>query len=688
MMYKFLQMSPEIMDSKRYNSKTDIWSLGCILYEMMCLKLPFEGDSMTQLCQNIQTGSGAVICKTLAYSTALKDLCKDMLQKNSVLRPGINAILGRPVVKSRISSFLDASKKRREFSHTVLHGMQILAALPEREQLVEQEKISRVDEIKEMNQKKGPVDKSQVQIEKDRVVRNQETERLRQMIWKAEGQDSPASRLEQQKANKILNGVPQERHAIQDQKAEMQLQEVQQEHQKRGIEDGRKKVEISKDPEMMRREVLIKDFAGRNDLAARQVQERIQALDKEEPNSYRRVGSDIVSRVEVNPEEQNRELIRRGRERALVEKKVRSPTKNVGSSFQCRADQVPTPSKSSHQDAPLNKCPEARAVDRPPSALPPTIEPPEESKREVAVASGEMKAKVRDNLLRFEKERLERQAKAERKIIERARRVRERQVDLQSLSPSCKQPLSPAPKLRLQHQKVSEKVEIATAVKRAPTDEILSLPMLPPPPPPPPKMIAPESSLLTAMQIDQRSEETLAQTPRVKDILAPKANSIDAAAIMTEQTGSRRTSSDTSGRADPEESQIDDHREPAIREGEGNFNANHMPHQENRENKYRPMGQKDVSPFIFSEDTFDRSNIEVGQDASRAVQSSGLDVEFSIEIEEEFAELYAQMQEVVGQSFSENQSDGYSYLDSALEDEDDTFEERNYEDGEDEIGGV
>ena len=32
-------MSPEIMDNKRYNSKTDIWSLGCVLYELLALKV-------------------------------------------------------------------------------------------------------------------------------------------------------------------------------------------------------------------------------------------------------------------------------------------------------------------------------------------------------------------------------------------------------------------------------------------------------------------------------------------------------------------------------------------------------------------------------------------------------------------------------------------------------------------------
>ena len=46
-------MSPEIMDGKRYNSKTDIWSLGVILFELMCLKLPFDGRSMQDLVRAV-----------------------------------------------------------------------------------------------------------------------------------------------------------------------------------------------------------------------------------------------------------------------------------------------------------------------------------------------------------------------------------------------------------------------------------------------------------------------------------------------------------------------------------------------------------------------------------------------------------------------------------------------------------
>ena len=38
-------LSPEICQEKPYNQKSDIWSLGCVLYKMMMLKYPFESTS-------------------------------------------------------------------------------------------------------------------------------------------------------------------------------------------------------------------------------------------------------------------------------------------------------------------------------------------------------------------------------------------------------------------------------------------------------------------------------------------------------------------------------------------------------------------------------------------------------------------------------------------------------------------
>ncbi len=50
-------LSPEICREQRYNNKSDIWSLGCILYEMTAMKRPFEGNDLRQLVMRILKGS-------------------------------------------------------------------------------------------------------------------------------------------------------------------------------------------------------------------------------------------------------------------------------------------------------------------------------------------------------------------------------------------------------------------------------------------------------------------------------------------------------------------------------------------------------------------------------------------------------------------------------------------------------
>lgn len=46
-------MSPEICLNKPYSFETDIWSLGCILYELCTLEKPFKSNCLTDLINEI-----------------------------------------------------------------------------------------------------------------------------------------------------------------------------------------------------------------------------------------------------------------------------------------------------------------------------------------------------------------------------------------------------------------------------------------------------------------------------------------------------------------------------------------------------------------------------------------------------------------------------------------------------------
>src|SRR5438045_8055818 len=77
-------MSPEICAAERYTLKSDIWSLGCIIYELCAKEPPFNANTHFQLIQKIKEGRIAPIPSV--YSPELFNVIKDCLKFNTLRR--------------------------------------------------------------------------------------------------------------------------------------------------------------------------------------------------------------------------------------------------------------------------------------------------------------------------------------------------------------------------------------------------------------------------------------------------------------------------------------------------------------------------------------------------------------------------------------------------------------------------
>ncbi|XP_033636958.1 serine/threonine-protein kinase Nek8-like [Asterias rubens] len=89
-------ISPELCEGKPYNQKSDIWAVGCVLYELLTLRRAFEADNLPALVMKIMRGSIAPISER--YSDDLKRLLLLMLHLDPDKRPTINQVIAEPIV--------------------------------------------------------------------------------------------------------------------------------------------------------------------------------------------------------------------------------------------------------------------------------------------------------------------------------------------------------------------------------------------------------------------------------------------------------------------------------------------------------------------------------------------------------------------------------------------------------------
>lgn len=89
-------VSPEMWKNKPYNSKTDMWAIGCFLYELVALHPPFQANSLDKLAARIMAGQyeplprhcspelAAIIRRLLIVDTKQRPSCTDLLQTAAV----------------------------------------------------------------------------------------------------------------------------------------------------------------------------------------------------------------------------------------------------------------------------------------------------------------------------------------------------------------------------------------------------------------------------------------------------------------------------------------------------------------------------------------------------------------------------------------------------------------------------
>ncbi|KAM4898748.1 serine/threonine-protein kinase Nek9 isoform 3-T3 [Sylvia borin] len=107
-------MSPELCQGVKYNFKSDIWAVGCVIFELLTLKRTFDATNPLNLCVKIVQGNRAMEVDSTVYSWELIQMVNSCLDQDPEKRPTADELLEHPLL----------SKRRREMEEkvTLLNG--------------------------------------------------------------------------------------------------------------------------------------------------------------------------------------------------------------------------------------------------------------------------------------------------------------------------------------------------------------------------------------------------------------------------------------------------------------------------------------------------------------------------------------------------------------------------------------
>ncbi|CAK7273601.1 Serine/threonine-protein kinase [Sporothrix epigloea] len=103
-----LYMAPEILRYERYDAKADLWSVGTVLYEMVCGRPPFRASNHVELLRKIEAADDLIrFPRDTIVSAEVKGLIRSLLKRNPVERIGFDQFFEHDVLSGPIPGLVE-----------------------------------------------------------------------------------------------------------------------------------------------------------------------------------------------------------------------------------------------------------------------------------------------------------------------------------------------------------------------------------------------------------------------------------------------------------------------------------------------------------------------------------------------------------------------------------------------------
>jgi NIMA (never in mitosis gene a)-related kinase len=100
--------SPEVWKDEPYSYKSDLWSIGCVIYELCALRPPFKGRDLDELFMNVCKGKVDRI--SYAYSDDLWKMILMLLQVDVEKRCDCDKFLNSKLITRKIQEMKNENK--------------------------------------------------------------------------------------------------------------------------------------------------------------------------------------------------------------------------------------------------------------------------------------------------------------------------------------------------------------------------------------------------------------------------------------------------------------------------------------------------------------------------------------------------------------------------------------------------